>query len=598
MTATIPRGPRLRLIVLCGVIGLVTLIVGLALGPRVHTVLADYRASSDADLGADGTWYISQMHPWIIQPEPGQCPVCGMDLTPVDPDLFEAEIAIDPVVVQNMGVRVARAETGALSRSVRTLGTVTVDEARVSDVVQRFGGWVEEVFVEAQWDRVVPGQKLMRVYAPAVLAAEQEYLAAQAHADDAMGARVLKAARQRLELLGLDAAELKRLDAEGVASDTLVVRSAVSGYVWEKNVNRGSQIMPQSVAYRIANLDQVWIEATIYQQQAPFVAVGSPVRIQFEDSRAERTGTVAAVYPQVDAGTRELTARIVLENGAASELVVPGQFVTLAIAGAQRAPAVLIPREAVIGTGERRITFVSLGRGKFEPREVELGALGDDGRVEVLAGVEDGELVVTSGQFLLDSESRMREALAKVMRGTAAGTVLPEAPASASIDGLPASAADAWRRLIESYLVVQDLLYRGEGPLAQASNDLLGRTRGLVAETTAADEHFLHRYPLLGQLRDEVTALDASSPEALRPGFGAVGITLSSLLQRFGQPAGLSEPIAGWRCGMFSDAPDKGVWIQAGAEARNPFYGASSGMHECAVDQWSLPAAATAEVAP
>jgi Cu(I)/Ag(I) efflux system membrane fusion protein len=595
-----PRGPSLRIIVICAVIALIAMTVGVAIGPVVKSWADSHRAAAVEEKAASGTWYISQMHPWIIQPEPGQCPICGMDLTPVDPDRFAGEISIDPVIVQNMGVRIAEARIGDIIRDVRTVGTVTIDESQVTDIVQRFGGWIEEMYVDAKWTRVAAGDPLFRIYAPQVLTAEREWLIASQAIESAHKEQLLDAAEQRLKLMALPPEELSRLQSDGTATDTVTIRSPVSGVVWTKNINQGSQIMPNTVAYRLVALGSVWVEATIYEQQLPFISLGQTAQVRMDyGARREFSGRIERIYPAVDQQTREVRVRFVFENadGPQGPVLKPGMFATVFMPSLRAAQAVTVPAESVIGTGSRNVVFVSLGRGKFEPRDVTLGPKGSDGRIAIQDGITAGEQVVTSGQFLLDSESKMREALAKIMKGDLATEQAPApAPQAGSLIELPGGAQEAWAKVVRSYLALQEVLYDGDGSMTgEAVASLHASVAEFVDIGTQADQHFHHKYPDVASLQSQAVALNIHAMPALRVGFGDLSITMNGLLKVFGQPSGLASAVVGMRCGMAEGVPRGGVWLQRGDDVRNPYYGASSEMRSCAAEVWALPKAGQAD---
>ncbi len=587
---TPPRGPSLVVILIIAASTVVALIAGIALGPSVKDWADARRAAEVSKQSESGTWYISQMHPWIIQPEPGQCPICGMDLTPVDPDRFAGEIAIDPVIVQNMGVRTARAEQGTLSRSLRTVGTVQVDEGLVNDVVQRFGGWIEQVHVQARWDRVSIGDPLFSMYAPSVAVAEEEYLIAKRQKSGDTQVALLRAARSKLERLGIDEQEIDRLEREETVRSTITVFSPINGYVWQKNINVGSEIAAKTVAFRLVDLSRVWVEASIYEHQLPFVSIGQGARVRLDyGEQQELPGSVAHIYPAVDVRTREARARFVFDNDMTvnGPRLRPGMYATVFLETQLAEDAVVIPREAVIGTGKRKVVFVSLGRGKFEPRTVQLGPSGDGDLIAIQDGIAAGEQVVTSGQFLLDSESKMREALAKVMKGDLASEQLPAADSNRALTTLGSAARTAWDDLVRVYLDLQEQLYEENGNYATAVAAVQKRANHFVTTARAEDEHMHHRIAAIGRLANEAQALE-HDVDSLRPTFGALSITINELLNTFGQ-AHDGEPLLGFRCGMADGVPDLGVWLQRGTDVRNPYFGTASSMRDCAADEWGVP---------
>lgn len=578
-------GPSLGLIATIAAIALAALIVGLVVGPPLAGWLDRRSAAAADETGGDATWYISQMHPWIIQPEPGQCPICGMDLTPIDPERFAGEIAIDPVVVQNMGVRTALAEERVLERSVGTVGVVVLDQGQIHDLTLRVGGWIESLAVDAVWDPVMTGQPLLEIYSPELLAAQQEYrVALRGGADDV----VAQASRARLVLLGAPDELLAHLESGGEARRAVAIRAPAGGVVLEKHVNAGTRVQPQTLALRIADLSTVWVEVTVYEDQLSFLEQGQPVRITLPYGDGHQIeGTVDRIYPVVDPRTREATVRVVLPNPEAA--LRPGMYARVAFVGRTPDPVVVIPRSAVIGTGDRRVAFVSLGRGRFEPRDVVLGHRGDEGTVAVRSGIEAGERVVVSGQFLLDSESRMREALAKFMRGDLASGQDPVATTVAAAS-LPAAVAPAFAAALERYLALQQQLYQatGEVEALAAADDLRAAVAGLGTAARAADEHLHHKLENLGEVLELAAQPAEPGLPGLRVWFGQLSVPLDALVKQVGAPAALAD-LSGMRCGMAEGIRDDGVWLQRGGDARNPYFGAASGMRSCASEAWGLP---------
>ncbi len=594
-----PPPPTPRIGKLIAVVGLLVLVlaIGIVLGPSVQSFMESRSTATeggeDSD-DAEGTWYISQMHPWIIQPEPGQCPICGMDLTPIDPDRFAGEITIDPVIVQNIGVRIEPADVGPIEREMRVVGTVVLAENRVHDVVQRFDGWVEETMVGARFDRVEEGTPLFRIYAPDVFVAEREFLVVKESAN-AGDSALLAAARRRLQLIGISEKEITRLETTGVATDTVTVESPAAGVVWQKSVNPGSQIAARTVAYQIADLSTVWVEATVYEHQLKGVEVGQDAIVDLDHGGGPPlTGTVAAIYPTIDPMTRGALTRIVLANP--DRRLKPGMFATVRIRDHGSEDVVRVPTRAIIGTGDRTVLFVSLGRGRFEPRTVEIGPQSRDGHTAILAGVSDGEAVVVSGQFLLDSESKMREALAKVMKGTLVSEQAPQRAVSSqtsaapSVIGLDAASRAAFQSALADYLGLQKSLYRNDASAALPTA-LKVRTSfaHFIEVGKKGDPHFHHKIAAIPELTTTAAALGGLDLETLRVSFGELSVALREVILAVGAPPDPAGPWVGMRCGMADGIQDDGVWLQIGDDPRNPYFGDASGMRSCAMESWGVP---------
>ena len=377
-------------------------------------------AQNDA---GDARLYTCGMHPQVVQEGPGTCPICGMDLTPMDAADGKADekararsgahpVTIDPVVVQQMGVRVAHAYRMDLSKTVRTVGEVVVPDDAVSVVNLRFSGWIERIHVDEMGEVVRRGDPLFAVYSPELVQAQEEYL--QAIRASGADSRLAKSARRRLDLT-VGGSWLSRAARDrGTPLTTVNVPAPQSGVVLEKNVVLGARVEAGGDLYRIGSLERIWVEARVYEGDAPWVHEGSAAKVQLP-YQAGRTiaGTVDRVLPTLDSDTRTVQVRLVFENR--DEAFKPGMFATVRIETETRESVLAVPSEAILYSGERRIVFVSLGEGRFEPREVVTGLVADGHMTEIREGISEHEPVVTSGQFLLDSESQLQEAVRKLI---------------------------------------------------------------------------------------------------------------------------------------------------------------------------------------
>jgi Cu(I)/Ag(I) efflux system membrane fusion protein/cobalt-zinc-cadmium efflux system membrane fusion protein len=368
--------------------------------------------------------YSCGMHPHVVQEGPGTCPICGMELTPVDHGQAPAAsapagVSVDPVVVQNMGARIEPARRRTVFRHVRSIGEVEVGEDQISAVNLRFSGWVERIRVDKTGDPVERGQTLFEIYSPELVAAQQEYLLALR--TRGAGSDLARSARRKLDLWGLAEGDVASIARSGKVRRTLPIRSPRSGYVLRKNVVEGARVEAGQDLYSVGDLSRIWVTADVYEFDAPWVEVGQPARMElsYEEGRALE-GKVAYVYPTLNEMTRTLTVRLEFENPAMR--LKPGMFATVYIQFRRRDDVVAIPTEAILDTGRRKIVFVSVGEGRFEPREIVTGLTGDHHVTEVVSGLEEGDQVVVSGQFLLDSESQLQEAIRKMRarRGAAA----------------------------------------------------------------------------------------------------------------------------------------------------------------------------------
>jgi len=396
---------------------LIALIVSMPLALGVLTACSQTESTDPAEQHAshEETLWTCGMHPQVVEHEPGTCPICGMDLVPVYADQLSAgaSVTIDPLVVQNMGVRLQRVKREPLFRHVRTIGTVDVAEDAVSVVNPRFSGWVERIYADKTGDAIEAGQPLVDIYSPELVAAQEEYLLAIR----ARGAKseLARSARRKLELLGLDARDVKALASSGRVQRAVPIRAPRSGYVLHKNVVEGARVPAGQDLYTIGDLSRIWVQAEVYEHDAPWVEVGQPAQMELTYARGGAIeGSVAYVYPTVNEVSRTLTVRLEFPNP--DLRLKPGMFATVYIQFQRVDDSLVVPTEAILHSGRREIVFVSLGEGHFEPREITTGLVGDQHTTQVLSGLREGELVVTSGQFLLDSESQLQEAIAKMSR--------------------------------------------------------------------------------------------------------------------------------------------------------------------------------------
>jgi Cu(I)/Ag(I) efflux system membrane fusion protein/cobalt-zinc-cadmium efflux system membrane fusion protein len=340
-----------------------------------------------------------------------------MELTPVDHGQAPAAsasggVSIDPMVVQNMGARIEPARRQSVSRHVRTIGAVEVGEDQISAVNLRFSGWVEQIHVDKTGDPVEKGQTLFEIYSPELVAAQQEYLLALR--TQGAGSSLARSARRKLDLWDLAERDIAAVARSGEVRRTLPIRAPRSGYVLQKNVVEGARVPAGQDLYRVGDLRQIWVTAELYEFDAPWVEVGQSAKMELSHEEGKTLeGKVAYVYPTLHEMTRTLSVRLEFENP--DMRLKPGMFATVYIEHRRKDDVLAIPTEAILDSGKRKIVFVSVGRGRFEPREIVTGLTGDHHVTEVISGLEEGDPVVVSGQFLIDSESQLQEAIQKML---------------------------------------------------------------------------------------------------------------------------------------------------------------------------------------
>ncbi|HYM61282.1 MAG TPA: efflux RND transporter periplasmic adaptor subunit [Thermoanaerobaculia bacterium] len=361
-------------------------------------------------------YWVDPMHPAYKSDKPGKAPDCGMELVPVYQDGASpatstvsgyANVKLTSDRQQLIGVQTGMAEVRSLGPSVRTVGRVAVDERRLYKVTTKFDGYIEKLYVNVTGQQIRRGQPLFTVYSPDLLATQQEYLLALRVAKQAPS--LLVAARQRLLLWDITAAEIQQLESTGAARKTVTIYSPTNGYVLNKIAVEGARVTAGEPLFEIANLDHLWIQADVYESELQYIRLGAPATatLSYIPGRTW-TGSVTFIAPTVDPLTRTVKVRSEFDN--ADGALKPDMFGDVVIQQPTR-QVVVVPDSAVLQTGTRSVVFVVKGDGSFEPREVSVGTKSEQ-FYEVRNGLKAGEKVVTQANFLIDSESRLKAALA------------------------------------------------------------------------------------------------------------------------------------------------------------------------------------------
>jgi membrane fusion protein, copper/silver efflux system len=438
--------------------------------------VAWYRLDGFATSVQKADEYFCPMHPQIVRDKPGECPVCGMKLEkrlprgasppaavasslgerrilyyrhPMDPSVRSdkpakddmgmdyipvyaeeaqagssvpgrAAVTIPPERAQLLGIRSEPVTAGVSGSTLRTVGHVAIDERRREVVQTKYEGYVEKLYVDFTGKPVRRGQPLLAIYSPELVAAQKEYLVArgaqQRLGDSSVpgvakdGTELAEAARQRLRSLDVSPDEIATLERTGATRRTVTLRSPVSGLVIQKTAFEGMKVSSADRLYEIADLSRVWVLAEVYEKDVAAIRVGLPARVVLPNQPGrEWRGIVSFVSPTVKPETRTVEARIELSN--ADGLLKPEMFADVYLEGAS-ASVLTVPESAVVQTGERTLVFVDKGQGHYEPREVSIGERVPGG-YRVRGGLVAGERVVVSANFLLDSESSIRSAIAR-----------------------------------------------------------------------------------------------------------------------------------------------------------------------------------------
>jgi len=593
-----PKGPRIWVIALSILLIVLGFGFGTAWGPAVSSRAGElYKATfaSDED-GADGSgdgedsgapqYYTCGMHPWVILPAPGLCPICHMELTPLDPAKFSGEISIDPVVTQNIGVRIAPVTSGPVVRTIRTVGSITYDETRVRDVNIKVSGWIENLYIDYEGAEVERGDPLFDFYSPKLYSAQSEYLTAlQMHGkvgvDFLPGTkfdteRLIEDTRVQLEFFDITPEQIEELAASGKPAKTMMMRSPYDGVVIAKHVNEGMRIDPGMQVYQIADLSKVWVMVSLYEYQLPFIQEGQMATMSLPYIPGKTfEGRVIYIYPYLDERTRQVRVRLEFDNS--DMFLMPGMYASIELKSTLANDRTVAPRSAVIDTGERQVAFVSMGDGKFEPRDVLMGVETENGMVEILDGLSPGEMVVISGQFLLDSESRIRESLAKMLKGDLASEqrAVVDVVGASELASLPPAASEGIRALLNRYFDIGDTLSRDTiDGIAVPARTMTGIVDDLQKVEIPDNPHFWHKHDEIATVRGMALVLTGVTDiEAARLAFADMSVAMVKLVKATGVPPEFDADVQELHCPMYREGQGGSIWLQTAGEVRNPFFG-------------------------
>ena len=407
------------------------LVCGFFLG-RVSTknVATEPQETSPPDKKRVLYWQ-APMDPSEVYDQPGKSKM-GMDLVPVYTDEDHSEssssVSIDPTVVQNMGIRISNVQRMNFTRTIRTVGEVQYDEEQLYQVNTKISGWIEKLHVHFVGDQVQAGDPLLSIYSPELVTTQQEYvlalknfeLVAQSTVlsirEDAE--RLLESTRTRLEYWDIPASEVEHLAQTGEVKKTILLTAPATGIVVIKNAIEGAYVEVGEELLRIADLRTVWVHASFYDNEVPWISNGQRVEMELSYLPGKSyTGRVSYVYPYLREKARDVHVRLIFPNPDLD--LKPGMYANVQLQGKVIPDAVVVPSEAVIRSGARAIVFIVHDEGQFEPREVVLGEEGgpENNYIRIIQGLQGSEEIVTSAQFMLDSESRLQEAIRKMLGG-------------------------------------------------------------------------------------------------------------------------------------------------------------------------------------
>lgn len=391
-------------------------------------VYREEESPKEAKMEKEVLYYRNPMNPAITSPSPAKDEM-GMDYIPVYDDQqsgrqkISGTVTIDPVMEQNIGVRTSVAKLEVLNRHIRAVGRVDYNEELLYRIHPKVEGWVEELYVKKSGEQVEKDTILLSIYSPQLVASQQEYLIAinnlnilknSPFEDIRRGAEELvKSSKRRLQFFDVPKHQLDDLTQNHIVKKSLHIHSPYKGIVLNLGVREGDFINPKTQIYTLADLSKVWVYVDVYEYELPWVKEGDSAEMTIAAEPGKIfEGTVTSIYPYMEAKTRTVRVRLEFDNE--QKQLKPDMFANVIIKGGKSIEAVVIPSEAVVRSGKREQIFVRRDRTKFEPREVKVG-ISTAGLTQILEGLEPGEEVVTSAQFLIDSESKLREATAKMI---------------------------------------------------------------------------------------------------------------------------------------------------------------------------------------
>ena len=511
--------------------------------------------------------YHCPMHPTVVSDRPGSCPICGMDLVPIGQDAHNTAegvkstvpglsvVSITPQTRQLMGLKLGAVEKRPLAREVRTSARIVADETRLWRVTTKMEGWVEKLFVGYTGQEVKSGDPLLSIYSPELFSAQSEYISALQGAGNAKpnaSDAIATAVRRRFELWDISSEQIERLERTGKVEKNLTLYASTSGVVTSRNVLAGQKIMPGEPLMVISDLSVLWADADIYQSDLPYVKVGMPLELTLPYWPGKVfDGKVIFVSPMLDLETRTLRARLEIPNR--EGILKPGMF------GDARLHYVLgeklsIPASAVMFGGRRTYAFRDMDKGHLVPVEIKIGTRSGD-FYELLEGLKEGDQVVVSANFLVDSESNLKAALeAMTGAGQDAGDV--SSPPAEEIAG------EKLPKLLPAYLDIQKAL----------AADNLSKATSAAARAKDAG---LKSVEIIATTTDLIQA---------RAAFYDLSRSILATVEKTGAPPG--QALFRFYCPMARDNKG-GEWLQSDQEVRNPYFG--SWMLECGEMKGQIP---------
>lgn len=515
-------------------------------------------ATSDAETRT----YTCPMHPHYISTDPdGNCPICGMDLVPVKGGTSQdASVSVSPEMIQTMGIRTAVVSVSDFSQNLRAYGTVEPNTRLESMSASRLEGWINGLSVRAEGDVVRRGQRLYSIYTPELIAAQKDYLASLQIGNE----RRVASVRQRLISKGMQTSLVDRLTETRELIEQVPVYAESAGVVTELMVRDGDYLKPGDPVFKLQAYDKVWVIASVPESDLPSMAIGKTAALKFESAPdAAKSGTVDYIYPTIDAKTRTARVRITVENRAGT--LRPGAYADITFeADASDMPAMQlsVPSQAILRDSRGAHVILARGDGRFESRAIQIGA-STRGSTEITSGLKQGDMIVASGQFMLDSESNLRDGFSK-MSGSApifdATTPLSELPidaaALAEIDHMVDAALYFHEALIDGYTIDPYFL--------DPALTLIDRLKTRYADSTLS--------PILNASETAIKgAKEKKTGEPLAQQLSALMTALDPWLTRGAPSHYKSKGLI-----FYADTETGRLWLQDGGLPANPYSNADA----------------------
>nr|WP_282166742.1 efflux RND transporter periplasmic adaptor subunit [Shewanella japonica] len=369
--------------------------------------------------------YVCPMHPHVVSDEPGSCPICGMDLEKVtmgDASSSEVLVGVSGGMQQALGMRSEQVTSGTLWKLVRTIGTVEYNENRIGHAHTRVDGWLETLMVHNVGQKVKKGQLLYELYSPELITAQDDYMQAIDYLkqDKARGASLLRKARMRLELLGVSDSTIKQLERTGETIYRVPYYADQDGFVSKLSVRHGMFVEPGTTLFEIVDLKSVWVIADVFENEQSWLEIGRPVEVSSAAQGIfDLESTIDYIYPELDPVSKAMRVRIKLDNP--GKQLKPGTLVDVKLFGGPKRNVLSIPTEALILTGRENRVVVQRDNNSFASVPVKVGMIAQ-GKAEIIDGLDEGEKVIVSGQFLLDSEASIQGSLQRLSGSNADNT--------------------------------------------------------------------------------------------------------------------------------------------------------------------------------